>query len=69
MFETSERMPRNQPPTPTSVSDSTGRIACRATLAPNSRLKPCGRFMAEPPVIGSTGQTKPKTMRSTSATM
>ena len=40
MLETSERMPMNQPPMPTSTSDSTGRMACRSTLHDERGSKP-----------------------------
>ena len=56
MFDTSERIPRNQLPSPIMISDIAGRIEWRMTLAANSHVQPWGRFMAEPPPMGSTGQ-------------
>jgi hypothetical protein len=59
----------NQLPSPIRISDSAGRIECSRTLETNGQFQPCCRFIAEPPVIGSTGQRKPKTISSSSATM
>ena len=55
MFDTSARMPMNQPPRPTSTSDSTGSTECRITLSAKSRFQPRTMFICAPPVIGSTG--------------
>ena len=62
-------MPRNQPPSPIRISDRAGRIECFATLPAKASVQPCGRFMADPPLIGRTGHTKPNTISSISATM
>ena len=46
----------NQPPMPTSTSDSAGRMECSSTLPMKRGSKPRGRFICAPPLIGSTGQ-------------
>ena len=49
-------MPMNQPPMPTSISDSAGRIECWSTLQDEGRSSsPLAMFICEPPLIGSTG--------------
>jgi hypothetical protein len=59
----------NQPPRPTSASDSTGRIAWLTTLPANVQFHPCAMFMLDPPLIGRIGHRCPNTISSRKATM
>ena len=45
----------NQPPSPTSARESTGRMEWVTRLPMNSQLQSRGMFICEPPLIGSTG--------------
>ena len=50
-------MPMNQPPMPTRMIDSAGRIEWRRTLHDELGGEACGTmFVAAPPLIGRIGQ-------------